>query len=127
MLLIVVNLQKNPLRYEPNFQLKRAAVVAEKIQKEAADEQFNLAVIAERNYEDGYQYFLEKDRVGVVDIDAQRPETVMNQLFVVCEMPEEKCDPTHSPKAEVANFGWSEIENKWGVMGVTVYKLVHSK
>ena len=25
--------------------------------------------------------------------------TVTDQLFVVCEMPKEKCDPTHDPSA----------------------------
>ena len=106
--------------------MERSKLVAERIAEEAKGEKFNLAVIAERNYEDGYQYFLEKRQAPVVDIDAQRPETITNQLFVVCEMPKEKCQPTTNPKAEVANFGWSKIAGEWEVFGATVYKLVHS-
>jgi len=127
LLLAWVNIKDNPLRYPGNKQLQRSQTVADKIQEESKGERFNLAVIAERNYEDGYQYFLEKEEAPVVDIDAQKPETITDQLFVVCELPREKCDPTHSPKAEVANFGWTKIENEWEVSGVILYKLIHSK
>ena len=121
------NIKNNPLWYSPNRQLQRGMIVAEKIREESKGERFNLAVIAERNYEDGYQYFLEKEGAPVVDIDAQRPETITDQLFVVCEIPREKCDPTHNPKTEVANFGWTKIEKEWEISGVLLYKLVHSK
>lgn len=127
-LLVTTNLWNNPLRYPANFQLKRAIEVAKVIEKESKGDKFNLAVLADNNYEDGYQYILEKDNAPVYDIDPLRlNETIAEQLFVVCEIPEEKCDPIHSPKAEVANFGWSKIENKWGIQGVTIYKLVHTK
>jgi len=116
-----------PIKYPPSTQLPRTIEVAEKIRMEAAGKRFNLAVIAERNYEDAYQYFLEDWRTGVTDIDAQRLDaTVGDYLFVVCELPREKCDPTHSPKTEVANFGWSKIDAEWQVGGVTLYKLGHS-
>ena len=121
------NIKNNPLWYSPNRQLQRSEIVAEKIREESKGERFNLAVIAERNYEDGYQYFLEKEKAPVVDIDAQKPETITDQLFVVCEIPREKCDPTHNPKTEVANFGWTKIEKEWEISGVLLYKLVHSK
>ena len=124
--LVFINLRNLPLKY-PNQQLKRSMEVAEKIAEESGEVPFNIAVVAERNYEDGYQYFLEKDNEKVIEIDAQRSETVTAQLFVICEMPPEKCDPTHSSKAEVANFGWSKIENQWEVMGVTIYKLAHTQ
>ena len=122
------NLIESPIKGPPNRQLQRTREVAEKIRNEAGGEKFNLAVIAERNYEDAYQYFLEKWRTGVTDIDPLNYDaTVKDQLFVVCEMEEAKCDPTHSAKAEVANFGWSEIDEQWTVSGVLVYKLVHTK
>lgn len=120
------NFLDNPLRYFPNRQLQRTEEVARKIEEEAGGERFNLAVIAERNYEDAYQYFLEVWETGVVDIDPLRAEeTITDQLFVVCELPEEKCDPTHNPKTEVANFGWSTVSEKWEVSGVVLYKLIH--
>jgi len=121
------NFSENPLRYSPNRQLARTAEVARKIEMEAYGDQFNLAVLAERNYEDAYQYFLEKWDLGVIDIDPlNSEETITEQLFVVCELSEEKCNPTTNPKTEVANFGWSEIAEKWEVSGVILYKLVHT-
>ena len=126
--LICVNLRENPLKYRPNMQMKRAQIVADKIKSESGNEKFNLAVIAKQNYEDGYQYFLEKERQPVFDIDPLTlSDTVANQLFVVCEMPKIECDPTHSPKAEIANFGWSKIDGEWEVGGVIVYKLIHTQ
>lgn len=125
---IYLNLSNSPIRYPPNRQMQRASGVAKVIQGYARGEKFNLAVIAERNYEDGYQYFLERRGAPVYDIDPLKlNETLANQLFVVCEMPKEKCDPTHSPKAEIANFGWSKVEGEWDVNGVIVYKLAHTK
>jgi len=125
---VYINLSNSPIKYSPNRQMQRAVGVAREIQKQANGEKFNLAVLAERNYEDGYQYFLEKWGEPVYDIDPLKlEETLASQLFVVCEMPKEKCDPTHSPKAEVANFGWSKIEEEWEVNGVTVYKLIHAQ
>jgi len=124
----VIDLINTPIRFSPNYQMQRAQSVADFILKESGNKKLNLAVIAQQNYEDGYQYFLEKMSVPVLDIDPLKlNETVADQLFVVCEMQEEKCDPTHSPKSEVANFGWSKIENKWEVKGVIVYKLIHTK
>ncbi len=125
-LLVGSYIVKSPLRGVPNHQMLRAQDVSDVIKEDAGKSKFNLAVIAQQNYEDGYQYFLELARTNVVDIDAQRlSETVGEYLYVVCEMPEDKCDPTHSAKAEVANFGWSEVVNKWGREGVTIFKLGH--
>jgi 4-amino-4-deoxy-L-arabinose transferase-like glycosyltransferase len=126
--LIVVNLINNPLRKEPNKLLQRTIDVSKVIEKYSGGQPFNLAVIADNNYEAAYEYFLMKDNYPVMDIDAQITSTITNQLFAVCELiPVAKCDPTHNPKAQVANFGWSKIENSWNVDGTIVYKLVHSK
>jgi 4-amino-4-deoxy-L-arabinose transferase-like glycosyltransferase len=126
-ILIFINLTNNPLRNSPNNQMKRAVNVANKIIEESKGQNFNIAVVAEQNYEDGYQYFLEKNNSKMIEIDAQLTETVTDQLFVICEKIKEECDPTHSAKAEVANFGWSKIENQWTIDGVIIYKLTHSK
>ena len=125
---LYVNLANNQLKYPPNRQLQRSETVANFIVQQTGSEKFNLAVIAERNYEGAYQYFLERWNAPIVIIDAQRAdETITNQLYVVCELPSEKCDPTHNPKAGVANFGWSNIEGVWQIEGTTVYKLIHSE
>jgi len=122
------SLINRPIKGPPNMQLSRSVAVAKKIETEAGGKPFNLAVIAERNYEDAYQYFLEVDGVDVVDIDATRyDETVTDQLFVVCELPVEECDPTHNEKTGIANFGWSEILETWRVEGVTLFKLGHTQ
>ena len=126
--LLVANIADNPLKYGGNRQLERSQTVTDKIIEESAGKRFNLAVLAQRNYDDGYQYFLELKGVPVIDIDPQMADaTITKQLFVVCELPKEKCDPTHSPKAEVANFGWSKIEEEWELAGVTLFRLVHSR
>jgi hypothetical protein len=126
--LVFVNLQNSPLKYPPNRQMQRSIEVTEKIEQEAGKKEFNLAVIAERNYEGAYQYFLERSNAPIVMIDPQRAdETITEQLFVVCEFPEEKCDPTHDPKAGIANFGWSKIEEQWEIAGVVLFKLVHTQ
>ncbi len=125
--LVVINLMHNPLLSTPNNQLARARDVAQKISTEVGGDQFNLAVIAERNYQDGYKYFLLRNNKNVVEIDANNPQTISTNLYVVCEMLPEKCDPTHSARAEVANFGWSKIDTTWEVDGVLVYRLSHTK
>src|SRR3990167_1242106 len=125
--LVFVSLRASHLRNESNMQMEKTIKVSDKIIQEAKGERFNLAAIADRNYEAAYQYFLEKERAPLVIIDPQRvEETITGQLFVVCEKPESECDPTHSPKAEIANYGWSKIDAQWEVEGVILYKLVHS-
>lgn len=126
--LVFVNIKNNHLRYPPNRQLQRSQEVSRKIIQEAKDEKFNIAVIAERNYEGAYQYYLERWNAPIVMIDPQRADdTITDQLYVICELPADKCDPTHNDKAEVANFGWSGVEEEWQVVGVTLYKLIHTE
>lgn len=125
--LFLLNIKNTPIAKEPNRLMQRAEKVALKIIEFSNNESFNIAVLSERNYEDGYQYFLEKENSKLIEIDPQLNETVTNQLFVICELPKEKCDPTHSAKAEVANFGWSKIDSEFEIDGVTIYKLIHSK
>lgn len=125
--LLALNISKNPFWKEPNRLMKRSQDVARKVLSLDGDKPFNLAVLAQTNYEDGYRYFLELWGGEVLHADRWDPATISDQLFVICEYEESKCDPTHSPKAEVANFGWSDIEGEWEVDGVFIYKLVHSK
>ena len=108
--------------------MQRAEDVAKSISTEAKGSKYNLAVIAENNYEDGYQYFLEKMNEPVYDIDPlDYDKTLADQLFVVCELPEGKCNPVNNPKAGIANFGWSKIEGSWDISGAIVYKLSHTE
>lgn len=128
LILVFLNLGNNPLRSQPNRQMQRTRVIAKKIAEEAGGDKFNIAVIAERNYEGAYWYFLEDWGEPIVGIDPQRAdETVTDQLFVICEYEDRnKCQPTSNPKAGVANFGWSKIDKQWEIGGVILYRLEHN-
>lgn len=124
---VAVNINASPLKSEPGNQLRRAREVANKIKEESHGERYNLGVIAERNYEDGYKYFLLKDGQKVVNIDSQVEDSITDQLFAICELAKEKCDPTHNASAAIANFGWSKLAGEWNIDGVIIYRLVHSQ
>ncbi len=128
LILVFLNLSNNPLKSQPNRQMQRTQEIAKKIAEEAGGDKFNIAVIAERNYEGAYWYFLEDWGAPIVGIDPQRAdETITDQLFVVCEYEDRnKCQPTSNPKTEVANFGWSKIDNQWEIGGVILYRLEHN-
>lgn len=125
--LVFFSIKNSHLHFQPNGQLQRTEKVAGKIGEESRGNPFNFALIAENNYDDAYLFFFEKEDDNVVLIDSQRwEETVTDQLFVVCELENKnECDPTHNAKAQVANFGWSKIDDQWDVEGVRIYKLSH--
>ena len=125
--LIVINLNGNPFRKEPNNLMRRSKNVSRLVLNNVDGKPFNLAVIAKNNYEDGYRYFLELWGGEVLHADRWDPSTISDQLIVICEEELAKCDPTHSPKAEVANFGMTKISNQWEVEGVIIYKLAHTQ
>ncbi|KKR56590.1 MAG: hypothetical protein UT96_C0040G0024, partial [Candidatus Woesebacteria bacterium GW2011_GWC2_40_30] len=56
--LIGINFAENPLRKEPNRLMQRSMDVSRLVLNNVDGKPFNLAVLAERNYEDGYRYFL---------------------------------------------------------------------
>ena len=118
--LTAVNLQRSPLSTPPNNQLKRTQDVAKFVISRADNKDFNFALIAKSNYDSAYQFYL--DRYG--HKPKQVPFDITEHLFVVCEDP--VCDPTHSPKYEIAAFGWSKIEWEEDLYGVKIYKLVHN-
>lgn len=119
-LLTIVNLQKNPLRFAPNNQLGRTQDVAKFIIRQSNNQPFNFALLAKNNYDAAYQFYLE--------IFSHKPKQVpfeiTDQLFVVCEDP--VCNPINHPKYEIAAFGWAKIEKEEEFSGVKVFKLVHN-
>lgn len=124
----IFNFYESPFKFEPNRLLLTSRLVAEKILEESGGREFHLAAIADTNNRDTYLYHLIHKGAPVVDIDPQNyDDTLVDQLFVVCEKSEEDCDPTHNPSSWIVNFGWSKIEASWEVRGVTIYKLVHSE
>lgn len=118
LLLTVVNFQRNPLLESPGNQLKRTQDIAKFVIEEANNRDFNFALLAKNNYDSAYQFYL--------DLYGHKPKQVpadkTGQLFVVCE--DEICDPTHSPKYELAAFGWSKIAWEQNLYGVKIYKLI---
>lgn len=132
-ILIWVNLRESPLRKPPERQLQRTQQVNRKIIAEAGGKPFNIALIADNNYEEGYLYFLELWGESVKLIQPERiEETLTDQLFVICEDPKKPdkpdfCNPINHPRAEIANFGWAVIEEEWNILGVRLFKLLHTR
>lgn len=123
--LIFLSLKECHLRCPPNNQLVRTQKIARFIINKAEGKPFNLALIAERNYDDAYAYFMEiwgKPPVRIEPLQAQA--TITEQLFVICE--QLPCQPINHPKAEIAMFGWAKIDQRWEIEGVEVYRLIHN-
>jgi len=117
--------KESPLRYPPNRQLQKTQTIARFVLDKTQGEPFNLALVAERNYDEAYAFFMEKWGQPPVRIEPQKAEeTITQQLFVICEQSD--CQPTFNPKAEIAMFGWSQIDEKWEVEGIEIYKLSHN-
>lgn len=118
LVLTVLNLQKNPLNYPPNNQLKRTQDISKYIIEKSGNRDFNFALIAKSNYDSAYQFYLDT----YYHKPKQVPFDKTDQLFVVCE--DLPCDPTHNAKYEVAAFGMSKIEWQEDIYGVRIYKLI---
>jgi 4-amino-4-deoxy-L-arabinose transferase-like glycosyltransferase len=120
LILVVLNLQKNPLLKEPNRQLQSTQVISKFVIEQAGGKPFNFALLAERNYDAAYQFYL--DEYGYKP--KQLPFEKTDQLFVVCE--DKVCNPVGHAKYEIAAFGWAMIESEKDFNGVKVYKLIHN-
>jgi hypothetical protein len=124
--IVILSFAENPFRYPPNYQLAKTEEVARFIEDQAGGQPFNLALIAENNYQDAYAFFMEIWHKPATPIEPLRvEETITDQLFVICE--KIPCQPINHPLAEIANFGWAKIDQKWEENGVEVYKLVHNQ
>ncbi|MCJ7829634.1 glycosyltransferase family 39 protein [Patescibacteria group bacterium] len=122
--LVFLAVKESPLRYPPARQLQRTQVIARFVLDKAGDKPFNLALVAERNYDEAYAFFMEKWGQPPTRIEPEKAkETITQQLFVICE--QAACQPIYQPKAEIAMFGWTKIAEKWQIEGVEVYKLIH--
>lgn len=117
-ILLYVNLSKNILFTNPNYQLEKTQNVAKLVIQQSGGERFNFALISKNNYDAAYQFYL--DIYGYKP--AQLPFEKADQLFVVCE--DSVCDPTHSSKFEIVGFGWTRIGSMEQLSGVKIYKLI---
>lgn len=119
--LLMVNIADNPLRYGPNNQLTHTRVIADFINRESGNRDFNLALLSSHNYDMSYRYFLTLDQAKYKTIHEKQTD----QLFVICE--EAKCEPINNPMWEVAAFGWAKTDGHWEFpWGAQVYRLVHN-
>ncbi len=118
----IISIQNNPLQTPPNNQLSRTRTISQFVIEKSAGKPFNFALIAKRNYDKSYAYFLELNDAPYRKVKDQ----VTDQLFVVCE--DETCQPVGNPEWEIAAFGWTKIDSEWNFpWGVKVFKLAHIK
>lgn len=112
------NLQKSPILFFPNRQLQRTQEIAKFVIEKSNGEPYNFALIADRNYDAAYQFYLEQygHKPKLV------PFEITSQLFVVCE--DQVCNPVVSPKHEIAAYGMTKVIEEYQVWGVKVFKLV---
>ncbi|MCL4338777.1 glycosyltransferase family 39 protein [Patescibacteria group bacterium] len=121
------NFQKNPLLIPPNNMLKNTEDVSRFVYKIADGKPYNFALIALRNSDQAYRYFLEvwgrpPKVIETPSVDPAR-KTVTNSLIVVCE--DKVCNPLGNPLWEIAGFGRAEIVKEWKVVTVRVFLLKH--
>lgn len=113
-----LNLIKSPLLFSPNQQLQKTQEISRFIIDQVGDQPFNFALIAKRNYDSAYRFYL--------GLYGNKPKVVLDevtsQLFVVCEDP--ICQPTTESKYEISSFGMSKIEWEKDIDGVRIYKLI---
>lgn len=121
-LIVSLSLIFSPVYSQPSGQLYRTQEITDLIIKESNGQPFNFALIAKRNYDESYRYFLENKKSLMV----RGEDGVVDQLFVVCE-DGDACQPLGNPQYQIAVFGIAKTEQEWNIDGVRIYKLVHTK
>lgn len=119
--------KNSPLWITPNNLLANTRKIAEFVYKEKDDKPYNFALIAGKNSDHAYRYFLEvwgQPPVVIENpaVDPQR-KSVTDQLLVVCE--EKVCQPLGHSLWEIAGFGRAEVVGQWKVVTAEVFRLVH--
>jgi len=118
--LITINLNQSPLKQTPNNQLQRTEKVVDLIIKESKGEPFNFGLIAKRNYDESYRYFLENKKAKMI----RGEDMITDQLFVVCE--DKDCQPEGNPKWQIAVFGPADTVGEWQIDHIKIFKLIHA-
>lgn len=121
LLICYFSILENPLRYQPNHQLKTVSDISDLIIKNSSNQEFNFALLAKQNYDPPYRYLLTNKKAKLVNL----PETLAKQLFVVCEPFQMDCNPINNPEWSIAAFGWAKIDQQWQIDGINIYKLIH--
>ncbi|MBI4991567.1 glycosyltransferase family 39 protein [Candidatus Roizmanbacteria bacterium] len=121
------NLKNSPLRIEPNNMLKNTQTISRFVFEKAENKPYNFALIAGRNSDHAYRYFLEvwgnKPEVLENEVNDPQRKSVTDRLLVICE--EKVCQPLGHPLWEIAGFGRAEIVGEWQVSTAKVFLLEH--
>ncbi|OGG00522.1 hypothetical protein A2Y99_03740 [Candidatus Gottesmanbacteria bacterium RBG_13_37_7] len=124
---IYFNLSHSPLKIPPSNLLKNTEIISKFVFEKTEGQSFNFALIAGKNSDHAYRYFLEiwGNPPTLIENPQNDPErkTVKQRLFVVCE--EKVCEPLGHPLWEIAGFGRAEVEYEWRVETAKVYQLRH--
>lgn len=124
--LAIFSIRHSPLRIEPNNLLRNTSTISRFVHDHAEGKKYNFALIAGRNSDHAYRYFL--DIWGNPPVVIENPvvdpdrKTVMEELWVVCE--EKVCQPLGHPLWEIAGFGPAEIAGEWTVSTARIFRLV---
>ena len=107
--------------------LKNTREISAFVFEKTAGKPYNFALIAGRNSDHAYRYFLElwgspPNIIENPQVDPKR-NTVTQQLLIVCE--EKICQPLGHPLWEIAGFGQAEIAGEWQVSTAKVFRLIH--
>jgi len=129
LILIALNLNGIPFRYEPNRQLNQIKLISKFVLDKSDGKPFNFGITTRGNSDFAYRYFFALWHSPVVviknPIDDPKRTSVTDQLLVVCEaLP---CHPLGYAAWEISGFGRAEIESLWDVSVVQVAKLTHYK
>ena len=121
-LITIFSILENPLRWQPNHQLKTNTQIADLIINNSNNNDFNFCLLAKQNYDPPYKYLLGNKNAKLVDLK----DKITDQLFVVCEPFQMECNPINNPEWGIAAFGWAKIDNQWEINGIKVFKLIHN-
>lgn len=125
--LTISNIHQNPHLIPPSNLLKNTETIASFINEKIDGKPYNFALLAGKNSDHAYRYFLEV--WGNPPLTIENPDndpsrkTVTGDLYIVCE--EKECKPLGHPLWEIAGFGQAEIKKEWKVSTARVFHLVH--
>ena len=107
----------------PNRQLDQTKTVALMAIEFADGKPYNYALIATGNSDHAYRYFMDITTNPPVNLETQ----ITEQLIVICEQPQETCQPLGNPIWEIAGFGRAEtVEVARSPVGdISIFKLIH--
>lgn len=126
-ILVVWNLKHNPFWTPPSNLLANSEKIARFVFDKTGGKPYNFALIAGKNSDHAYRYFLEVwgNPPVVIEPESVDPDrkSVTNQLLIVCE--EQICKPLGHPLWEIAGFGRADITDEWSVVTAKVFRLTH--